>query len=58
MSKPVGYYASDRDGFFDDLVDRYGNQLQRVSITDKLFMISAIAQCISWTAVWQTRSAF
>ncbi|MBD1871233.1 hypothetical protein H6F95_28790 [Cyanobacteria bacterium FACHB-471] len=42
MAKDLGYYV-DRDAFFDSLVDQYGNQLQRINITEKLFMISAIA---------------
>ncbi|MBD2057892.1 hypothetical protein H6F88_18015 [Oculatella sp. FACHB-28] len=43
MTKPTTYYASDRDGFFDGLVEQYGNQLQKIDINEKLFMISAIA---------------
>jgi hypothetical protein len=42
MTKDLGYYASDRDGFFDGLVEQYGSTLQGIHIDDKFVMLSSI----------------
>jgi hypothetical protein len=42
MAKPLGYYCAD-SSLFDELVEKYGSQLQALSREQKLFLIVSIA---------------
>lgn len=60
MTKPLGYYTSysyyNNQGLLHEIQEKYGPQLQAISVREKLFLIQEISRDLSLRASGEIRS--